>query len=252
MKNIAYLGIDYHLKTLTIAIMIEGQDQFHDVIKMDNEDKLITKYLKKLAKDFEIKACYEASFSGYSFKRKMDAWGYHCDVIAPSLIPKKKGDRRKNDKRDAMELARLYASGLLTIVHAPTGYEESVRNVIRCRMAFKDSEKRTKNQTNSFLLAQGISWGHIKWTNRHRNWLSKLQMPEKYLQVTFEEYIGHLSYLETRIKALDDQIEEIAKTDIYAPSVIKLRAFRGIGTLTAMSLIAEITDFSVVSPMQGR
>lgn len=243
MKNIAYVGIDYHLKSLTIAVMIKGQNQLHDVIKMNNEDKPITKYLKKLAKDFEIKACYEASFSGYSFKRKMDAWGYHCDVIAPSLIPKKKGDHRKNDKRDAMELAKLYAGGLLTIVHAPTEYEESVRNLIRCRMAFKDSEKRAKNQINSLLFSQGISYGHNKWNNKHRSWLAKVQMPEKYLQVTLDEYLGHLSYLETRIKALDDQIEEIAKTDIYAPSVIKLRAFRGIGTLTAMLLIAEITDF---------
>ena len=243
MKNIAYVGIDYHLKSLTIAVIVEGQNQFHDVITMNNEYKLITKYMKKLAKDFEIKACYEASFSGYSFKRQMESYGYYCDVIAPSLIPKKKGDQRKNDKRDAMELAKLYAGGLLTIVHAPTEYEESVRNLIRCRMSFKNSEKRTKNQINSLLLAQGISWGSKKWNNKHRIWLNKLLMPEKYLQATLEEYLGHLSYLETRVKALDDQIEEIAKTDIYAPSVIKLRAFRGIGTLTAMLLIAEITDF---------
>lgn len=243
MKNIAYVGIDYHLKSLTIAVLVEGQNQFHDVITMKNEDKIITKYMKKLAKDYEIKACYEASFSGYSFKRKMESWGYHCDIIAPSLIPKKKGDRRKNDKRDAMELAKLYAGGLLTIVHAPTGYEESVRNLIRCRMSFKESEKRTKNQINSLLLAQGISYGHNKWNNKHRSWLSKVEMSERYLQVTLEEYLGHLSYLETRIKALDEQIEEIAKTEIYAPSVIKLRGFRGIGTLTAMLLIAEITDF---------
>jgi len=243
MKNIAYVGIDYHLKSLTIAVMIESQNQFHDVITMSNEDKLITKYMKKLAKDFEINACYEASFSGYSFKRKMESWGYHCDVIAPSLIPKKKGDHRKNDKRDAMELAKLYAGGLLTIVHAPTEYEESVRNLIRCRLSFKDSEKRAKNQINSLLLAQGISWGNKKWNKKHRSWLANLQLSEKYLQVALEEQLGLLSYLETRINALDDQIEEIAKSDVYACSVIKLRAFRGIGTLTAMLLIAEITDF---------
>jgi len=243
MKNIAYVGIDYHLKSLTIAVMIESQNQFHDVITMSNEDKLITKYMKKLAKDFEIKACYEASFSGYSFKRKMESWGYHCDVIAPSLILKKKGDHRKNDKCDAMELAKLYAGGLLTIVHAPTEYEESVRNLIRCRLSFKDTEKRIKHQINSLLLAQGISWGNKKWNKKHRSWLAKLQLSEKYLQVALEEQLGLLSYLETRINALDDQIEKIAKSDVYAPSVIKLRAFRGIGTLTAMLLIAEITDF---------
>jgi transposase len=161
----------------------------------------------------------------------MEYWGYHCDIIVPSVIPKKKGDHRKNDKRYAMELTKLYAGGLLTIVHAPTKHEESVRNLIRCRLSFKDTEKRIKHQINSLLLAQGISWGNKKWNKKHRSWADKLQLSEKYLQVELEEQLGLLSYLETRINAPDDQIEGIAKSDVFAPSVIKLRAFRGIGTL---------------------
>ena len=115
MKKIAYIGIDYHLNNITIAVMIEGQRKFHDTIRMKNEDRAIKQYMKKVSKDFKIQACYEAS-----------SWGYPCDVIAPSLIPKKWGERRKNDFRDARNVARLYANGLLSVVHTPSEEEESL------------------------------------------------------------------------------------------------------------------------------
>ena len=243
MKKIAYVGIDYHLHSLSIAVMAEGEKRFSDLIRLKNEDKLICKYMKKLSSHYEIKACYEASCNGYSFQRKMASWGYHCDVIAPSLIPKKSGDRRKNDFRDAKNLARLYANGLLTIVHLPTEYEESIRSLIRCRLACKESEKRAKQHINSFLLCQDCYWAHSTWTKRHLDWLEELRMPNEYLQHVLNEYVGHLAYLRTRLRYLDDQIEELARSELYAPSVTKLRAFKGISTLTAMVLISEITDF---------
>jgi len=243
MKKIAYIGIDYHLHSLSIAVMLEGERKCYELIRLKNEDKVISKYMKKLSDTFEIKACYEASCNGYTFQRKMASWGYHCDVIAPSLIPKKSGDRRKNDFRDAKNLARLYANGLLTIVHLPTEYEESVRSFIRCRLAFKESEKRVKQQINSLLLAQDCYWAHSKWTKHHLDWLAELQMPHEYVQHVLDAYVGHLEYLRTRLRYLDEQIEELARSEIYAPSVKKLRAFKGISTLTAMVLISEITDF---------
>jgi transposase len=243
MKKIAYVGIDYHLNSLSIAVMVEGERDLHETIRLKNEDKVILKYMKKLSKEFEIKACYEASSSGYAFQRKMAAWGYECDVIAPSLIPRKRGNRRKNDFRDARDLVQNYAHGMLTIVYPPTEYEESVRSLIRCRLALKESEKRVKLQINSFLLSQGLHWGGNKWTHQHRIWLYKLKLDNNYLQQVLDEYLGHMEYLQSRVRNLDDQIEEIARSDIYAPSVKKLRAFKGIGTLAAMLLLAEITDF---------
>ena len=243
MKKIAYVGIDYHLKSLTIAVLAEGETEFYNVIKIPNVDTIISKHMKKLSKKFKIKACYEASFSGYSFQRKMTSWGYHCDVIAPSLIPRKKGDRRKNDSRDARNLAKLYARGDLTIVHVPTEEEESVRHLIRCRLSFKDFEKRIKNQINSLLHTQSIHWSNKKWNSKHLAWLSKLDMPQKHLQTILEEQLSLFSYIQSRVESLDKQIEEIARSEIYAPSVNKLRSFKGVGTLTAMILIAEITDF---------
>jgi transposase len=244
MKKIAYVGIDYHLKSLSIAVLVEGETEFHALMRIKNESHFILRQMKKLSKSFELKTCYEASFSGYSFQRKMASWGYHCDVIAPSLTPQKKGDRRKNDMRDAKDLCRLYANGLLTTVHVPTEFEESVRGLIRCRLSFKDLAKRTKNQINSLLLAQGIDCPFkARWNQRHLTWLSKLELPEQHLKTILEEQLGLLGYIQARLASLDTRIEEIARSEIYAPSVKKLRAFKGVGTLIAMLLIAEITDF---------
>lgn len=243
MKKIAYLGIDYHVNSLSIAVMVEGQKEIHETIRIKNDDKIVLKYMKKLSRDYEIQACYEASGSGYAFQRKMNRWGYHCDVIAPSLIPRKKGDRRKNDFRDARDLAQNYAAGMLTVVTPPSQEQEAVRSFIRCRMAFKKTERKIKFQINALLLSQALRWPRSNWTFAHREWLANLQLSNLYLQEVLAEHLGHLSYVEDRLAYLDRQIEEIARSEVYAPSVKKLRAFKGIGTLAAMLLIAEITDF---------
>jgi len=243
MKKTAYVGIDYHISKLTIAVMIEGEKDFNSTIHLENKTKLIANYLKKLSEQFQLKICYEASGSGYHFQRLLQSWSYHCDVIAPSLIPKKAGDRRKNDFRDARELSRNYASGQLTVVHPPTQYEEAVRSVVRCRLDFKENEKRTKQHINSLLIPQGQHWQKSKWTLQHRKWIQQQSFSEPLLQDVLQENLAHLEYLETCTARLDQQIEKIAATDIYAPSVKKLRALKGLGTLSAMLLIAEITDF---------
>ena len=97
-KKIAYVGVDYHLNSLSMAVMIEGQKKVYETIRIKNEDKVAHKYMKKLSREFEIKACYEASTNGYAFQRKMKSWGYHCDVIAPSLIPRKRGNNRHDNQ----------------------------------------------------------------------------------------------------------------------------------------------------------
>jgi transposase len=243
MKRIAYVGIDYHLNSLSVAVIVKGKKQPFEMIRLKNDDKVIRKYMSKLAGTFEIRACYEASSSGYSFQRKMAAWGYDCAVIAPSLIPRKPGDRRKNDFRDARDLAQNYAHGTLSVVHLPTREEESVRSLVRCRFSFKEAAKKVKQQINSFLLGQDQHWSRSKWTLQHRRWLWNLGMPNAHLQQVLEEHLAHLDYLETRIRSLDDQIGQIAMTPPYAPAVKKLVALKGIRILTAMLLIAEITDF---------
>jgi len=242
-KKIAYIGIDYHSETLSLAVKVEGSKDFFDTLTMKNNDKSILKYMKKLSKEFEIRACYEASCNGYTFQRKMENWGFHCDVIAPSLIPKKPGDKRKNDYRDAINLTRLYANGQLTTVHPPTEEQESIRSILRCRLNLKENEKSVKLQINSFVLSHGFRWPHSKWTLKHRAWLSALTLRDDFSQQVLAEHLGHLEYLSARISSLDNVIKEIADSEIYAPSVKKLKAFKGLDILSAMILITEITDF---------
>jgi transposase len=243
MSKIAYVGIDYHLNSLSLAVMIEGEKTIHQTIRLKNEDKVIRKYMGKLSEKFQIKACYEASTNGYCFQRKMAAWGYACEVIAPALIPRKPGNHRKNDFRDAQDLVQNYAHGMLSVVHLPTAEEEAVRGLIRCRLALKEAAKKAKQQINSFLLSQGHRWPRGNWTQQHRKWLGQLRLSSSYLQQVLHEHLAHLDYLDTRIAHLDEQIEQIATGPVYAAAVNKLRAFKGIKTLTAMLLIAEITDF---------
>ncbi|MBU0994888.1 MAG: IS110 family transposase [Proteobacteria bacterium] len=242
-KPIAYVAVDYHVKIVTVAVKEENLKEIHDTVRMKNESTLIKKYLKKLCGKFDLKICYEASTSGYSFQRQLQSWGFECDVIAPSLIPRKPGDHRKNDFRDAVNMVQQYSQGNLSIVHPPTEEEESIRSLIRCRLAMKENEKHIKQQINAFLLFHGLHWGKTKWTVKHRQWLSNCQMRDEYSKNVLDEYIGHLNYVSARIECLDELIEKVAASDIYASAVKELRALRGIGTLTAMLLIAEITDF---------
>lgn len=243
MKTLAHVGVDYHAKTVTISVYLNEEQKFLETTRLPNDDARITTFMKKLSKKYELKICYEASGSGYVFQRKMRELGLHCDVIAPSLAPKKAGDRRKNDYRDAQRLAQHYANNLLTIVHPPTQEEESVRTLIRCRFAFKEDVKRVKKQLNSLLLSHGHFWKRSKWTHHHRVWLRSIELSSKHLQLVLHEHLAHLDYLESRLTSLDSEIVQLAEIETYAPSVQKLRCLRGIGTLTAMVLIAEITDF---------
>jgi transposase len=142
-----------------------------------------------------------------------------------------------------LNLAQNYANGTLSIVHLPTEEEESVRCLVRCRIALKEAEKRAKHQINSLLQSQGLRWSRSKWTFQHRKWLWELKMPNEYLQMVLDEYLEHMDYLQSRIQYLEFQIEQVAESELYAPAVKKLRAFRGIGTLSAMLFIVEITDF---------
>lgn len=242
-KTLAYVGVDYHAKNIMISVYLSQEKRFIETLRLPNNDTQIIRFMQKLSRQYELKICYEASGSGYVFQRKMRAQGWHCDVIAPSLVPKKAGDRRKNDYRDARRLAEHYANNLLTVVHPPTQGQESVRTLIRCRFAFKDDVKRVKKQINSLLLSQGHFWQRSKWTHHHRIWLRSLKFSTEHVQLVFQEHLAHLDYLESRLAYLNSEIEQIAATEIYAASVQKLRCLRGIDTLTAMVLVAEITDF---------
>jgi len=134
--SIIYIGMDVHKDSITLAILPSQAAAPTRVERLPNDFLKLKRILERAARDGEVRACYEASGAGYVLHRAMQAWGYACEVIAPSLIPKWPGVQRKRDKRDAVDLARLYRAGELTPVRIPTEAEERVRDVVRCRTTF--------------------------------------------------------------------------------------------------------------------
>ena len=120
MKTIAYAGNDVHQETITVSVYVKNEAEPQIEKRFLNERKAVEKFYKQLSRNHEVKACYEASGNGYVFYRWLKEIGIKCEVIAPSLIPKKSGDRIKTDKRDARKLARYYRSGELTTIHVPS------------------------------------------------------------------------------------------------------------------------------------
>lgn len=212
--------------------------------------------LERHAKDGELRACYEASGAGYVLQRALQGWGYHCDIIAPSLIPTKPGVQRKHDKYDASQLARLYRAGELTVIRIPSEAEERVRDVVRCRETLQREVVKSRHYILKFLARRGYVYRHgVNWRPAHYTWLRQLTgatsplAPED--RIVFEEYFALLEYKLSRRDALDHHIEALALTPAYAAAVATLQCFRGLQVHGAMVLATELVDWRrFASPRQ--
>src|SRR3970282_1717470 len=140
--SIIYLGLDVHKDSITIAVLPEGAPAPTRVERLPNDVAKLRRFCERLAARGDLRACYEAGGACYVVHRAMRTWGYHCDVIAPSLIPTKPGQQRKHDQYDAAQLARLYRAGELTLIRMPSEAEERVRDVVRCRETLQHEVRR--------------------------------------------------------------------------------------------------------------
>lgn len=195
-----------------------------------------------------VRACYEASGAGYVLHRAMQEWGYDCDVIAPSLIPKRPGVQRKHDKYDAAKLAPLYRAGELTAVRIPTEAEERVRDVVRCRETFQREILKSRHYILKFLARRGFVFREgTNWCTPHLRWLQHLTTEQSPLapadRLVFREYHALLMYKLQRRDDLDREIERLAELPTLAPAVRRLQCFRGISLHSAMVLATEIVDW---------
>src|SRR5215217_5870251 len=155
-RSIIYLGMDVHKESITIAVLPTGAKRPTRLDRLPNDLPKLKKWLERIARAGEVRACYEASGAGYVLHRALTAWGYACDVIAPSLIPRRPGVQRKHDKYDASELARLYRAGELTAVRIPSEAEERVRDVVRCRETFQREVHKSRHYLLKFLARRGF------------------------------------------------------------------------------------------------
>ena len=247
-RSIIYVGMDVHKESITLAILPAVAKAATRVDRLPTDLPKLKRYLDRVARDGELRACYEASGAGYVLHRALREWGYACDVIAPSLIPKRPGVQRKHDKRDATELARLYRAGELTAVRIPSEAEERVRDVVRCRETFQREILKSRHYILKFLARRGLVFRDgTNWCTPHLRWLEHLTTDHSPLaaadRLVFREYHALLQYKLQRRAELDREIARLAELPTLAPMVQRLQCFRGIALQGAMVLATEIVDW---------
>jgi len=248
VRSIIYLGMDVHKESVTLAVLPADARTPTRVERLPNDLPVLKKWLARIARDGELRACYEASGAGYVLHRALREWGHACEVIAPSLIPKRPGVQRKHDKRDAADLARLYRSGELVAVRIPSEAEERVRDVVRCRETFQREILKSRHYILKFLARRGFVYRDgTNWCTPHLRWLQHLTTAASPLapedRLVYREYHALLLYKLQRREELDREIEQLAQLPTLAPMVRQLQCFRGISLHSAMVLATEIVDW---------
>ena len=244
-QGTTYVGIDAHKKDLFVAMLI-GDATTPVTWTVPNEPNAVRRLVRTLERDAPgpVLVCYEAGPCGYALQRQLSTPRVTCQVIAPALIPRKPGDRIKTNRRDARKLAELLRAGLLTEVRPPTLDEEAVRDLCRARDDAREDLQRCRHRLGKLLLRRGLHYVEGKnWTRKHRRWVDALEWTHAAERAVVDDYLLAIDQTETRLGELDARLGEMAQTEAYREPVGWLRCFRGIDTLTAMVILAELHDF---------
>jgi transposase len=239
-----YVGIDAHKKDLFIAMLI-GQQTTPVTWQLANEPQGVKRLVRKLEREAPgpVRVFYEAGPCGYALQRQVTTSRVSCDVVAPALIPRKPGDRIKTNRRDARKLVELGRAGLLTAVQPPTPEDEAVRDLARARDDAREDLQRCRHRLGKMLLRRGLHFSGRNWSRAHRQWIDGLAWTHVAERAVVDDYLLAIDHIEARLGALDARLAEIAETEPYREAVGWLRCFRGIDTLTAMLILAELHDF---------
>jgi transposase len=239
-----FVGLDVHKDSIVIAVAEAGRELARVVGSVPNEWKALSKVLDKLGPRSSVFCCYEAGPTGYGLARALKAGGWPCDVIAPSLVPKKSGQRIKNDRRDAMKLAQNHRSGDLVAVFIPDEKTEAIRDLERAREDAKKAERVARHQLSKFLLRHGRRYpGKTTWNDAHRAWIAKQAFAEPAQQHVLSDGLATVEAATLRCRQLTEKLRELAEDWRLAPLVKALQALRGVEFVTAVTLAAEVGDF---------
>ncbi len=248
MKHfITFVGLDVHKDTIDIAIAeADGSKEVRHYGKIGGDLAAFDKAVRKLqSKGAVLHFVYEAGPCGYDIYRHLTKQKFSCIVVAPSLIPKKSGDRVKTDRRDAMSLARLYRAGELTAIYVPREDDEAMRDLSRSREDAVNASRTARQRLGAMLLRLGYRYSRkTMWNASHFNWLSTIKMPHPAQQIAFQEYINSVTECGDRVNRLTEQIQSLIPTWRLAPVVRALQALRGVSLMVATTTIAEIGDLS--------
>jgi transposase len=243
-QQVRYIGLDVHRASVAVAIAEEsGAPSSYGNVPHD--PSAIRTLMTRLGDpDVQLRVAYEAGPTGYALQRQLAKMDIECMVVAPSLIPKRPGDKVKTDRRDALKLARLLRSGDLTPVWVPDEAHEALRNLVRARADAKADQLRAKHRLSKFLLRRGC-WPPIgvrNWSVRHFQWLRQFHFEHAPDQIVFADYLAEVTAAGERLKRLETALHQCAQSSSQVALIRALQAFRGIGFLTAVTIVAEAGD----------
>lgn len=244
-KGITYIGLDVHKDTIAVALATDGRGEVCAQGQISNTPAALTRLSSRLSRNGSVlRFCYEAGPCGYGIQRQLAAAGHDCVVVAPSLIPRKSGDRIKTDRRDAINLAGLHRAGALTAVWVPDAAHEAMRDLVRARLAAVRSLRQARQQLSGFLLRQGCHYSRPAWTKMHRRWLSGLRFEQPAHHIVLEDCIETIEAATARRDRLTARIEDMLSDWALAPVVHALQALRGLALVAAATVIAELGDIT--------
>jgi transposase len=243
-ETITFVGLDVHRSTIAVAVAAAGRDgEVRFVGEVANDAAALDKLLARLARGVRtLRVAYEAGPCGYGVHRHLTGKGIDCVVVAPTLIPRRLGERVKTDRRDAVALARLHRAGELTPVWVPDAEHEAMRDLIRARADMVDALRKARQRLSGFLLRHGRAYEGKRWTPRHREWLADQTFPHPAQQVAAQEYRDAVAELEGRLERVTDRIRDLLPHWSMGPVVEALQAMRGLSLVAASALVAEVGD----------
>lgn len=245
----AYIGLDAHKDTIAVAVAQCGRGRPDDLGEIANTPKAVDKLIERLSARYageQLLFVYEAGPCGYGLYRQILASGHACEVVAPSLIPRKAGERIKTDRRDARSLARLSRAGELAAVWVPDQEQEAIRDLTRAREDMKTIELKARQRLGAYLLRHGRVYdsGKSRWTKMHFRWLEQIRFDSPIQQIVLQEYIDAVKDAQRRIAGLEEQMRQALIGWSLRPVAEALMALRGVRLIAAMTILAELGDIS--------
>jgi len=244
MQSTTIVAFDQHAATTVAAVLLPGQ-RTPVLHSLTSDSRTLVRFVERLrGQGATVQCCYEAGPCGFELQRALQARGIPCEVIAPALIPRRAGDRVKTDRRDASQLAVLYRAGALTAIHIPTEDEEAARDLLRCREDIRADLLRARHRLSKFLLRHGRRFTGTKkaWSKAHAAWLRTQTWPMPALAQTHDAYLRAVDEAGARLRSVEDDLRALLALASLRPRVERLRCFRGIDDLTALTIAAELGD----------
>ena len=247
MKNVRFIGLDVHAETIAVAVAEPG-GEVRSLGTIPNRPEPVARLIRKLGKPEQLRVCYEAGPTGYVLYWQLSELGVKCEVIAPTLVPVKAGDRVKTDRRDAEKLARCYRAGDLTAVWVPDAAHEALRDLVRARLAARRDQLRARNRLGKFLLRHGrrAPEGTTAWGTKHLAWVKRQSFEQAAQQATVVDYLHEVEHAAERIVRLERSIDAAIETlpqKLHAV-IDALQSLRGIAKISAVSIMAEVGELS--------